>query len=377
MEIYIGSTEHSVLNFSTNETFSNPCVEKKDGHEDFYNLAQLITGLIIYPIVCFFGVIGNTLSLIVLSHRDMATSTNVYLSALAISDTIKLINDIFYFLCVLLLRTGNDDDKKIITSFYPFAHYIFNMSVCVTAWLTISVASERYIAVCIPTKAKEMCTIARARFVSTFVFVFMILVSIPYALRYKSVETHVPEFNTTCYTVQPGILGMDEFMTPYTWVQNMLRSVIPFFILIFLSSSIIHVLRKQRVKGKKFSSRNRITLMLVAVVIFFVVCIMPDALLSLFFGFGYIDENNFNRGIREITDSLLAINSAFNFVLYCTMSKIFRQTFRKIFCKNFTKLEFQGASERLMAHGENGVSVAMRESHSGNNNRDKNRETFV
>ena len=291
----------------------------------------------------------------------------------------SLINDVFYFLCVLLQWTDNDEDNRIITNFYPYAHYIFNMSVCVTAWLTISVACERYIAVCIPTKAKEMCTIARARFVSTFVFLFMVVLSIPYALRYKSVEAHAPGSNDTCYVVQPGILGMNEFMVPYTWVQNMLRSVIPFFILIFLSSSIIHALRKQRVKGKKLSSRNRITLMLVAVVIFFVVCIMPDALLSLFFGFGYIDENNFNRAIREITDSLLAINSAFNFVLYCTMSKIFRQTFRKLFCKNKTIREV-GKSERLIPNGENGVSVALKDNNSccnANNNKDNTRETFV
>ena len=119
--------------------------------------------------------------------------------------------------------------------------------------------------------------------------------------------------------------------------------------------------------------------MLVAVVIFFVVCIMPDALLSLFFGFGYIDENNFNRAIREITDSLLAINSAFNFVLYCTMSKIFRQTFRKLFCKNKTIREI-GKSERLIPNGENGVSVALKDNNSGcnaNNNKDNTRETFV
>lgn len=50
-----------------------------DEYETFYRTAQFVTGLIIYPILCITGVLGNSLSLIVLSHKDMATSTNIYL----------------------------------------------------------------------------------------------------------------------------------------------------------------------------------------------------------------------------------------------------------------------------------------------------------
>ncbi|CAL1547798.1 unnamed protein product [Lymnaea stagnalis] len=50
-----------------------------DEYESFYNTSQFVTGLIIYPILCITGVLGNSLSLIVLSHKDMATSTNIYL----------------------------------------------------------------------------------------------------------------------------------------------------------------------------------------------------------------------------------------------------------------------------------------------------------
>ena len=77
----------------------------------------------------------------------MRTSTNCYLIALAIADTIKLTNDTFYFMVILLLHT---DTQKGIYSYgylYPYAHYLFSMSVCVTAWLTVSVALERYIMV--------------------------------------------------------------------------------------------------------------------------------------------------------------------------------------------------------------------------------------
>lgn len=54
-------------------------VNGTDEYRDFYLTAQFATGLIIYPILCITGIIGNSLSLIVLSHKDMATSTNIYL----------------------------------------------------------------------------------------------------------------------------------------------------------------------------------------------------------------------------------------------------------------------------------------------------------
>lgn len=355
-----------------------PCDSEPDAHAGFYSVAQFITGLIIYPIVCILGIIGNTLTLIVLSHKDMATSTNVYLSALAVSDTIKLINDFFYFIMVVLQDQNLDKDMKIISNFYPYAHYIFNMSVCVTAWLTVSVAFERYISVCHISRAKEMCTISKAKIVSTVVFLIMIILTIPSALRYEAIHNMDNMTNVTCYKVLPSSLGNNShFMDPYTWIQNSLRSIIPLVVLIFLNARIINELRKQRVKGKKLSSRNRITLMLIAIIIFFTVCIMPDAFMSLFFGFGYVDESNLVKGIREITDSLLAVNSAFNFVLYCSMSKIFRTTFSKIFLTRCLKTK--PSKERLVNNGtcieKETKSVNRKDSNSGSGN--NNKETFV
>lgn len=50
-----------------------------DEYEEFYRNAQFVSGLIVYPILCITGILGNSLSLIILSHKDMATSTNIYL----------------------------------------------------------------------------------------------------------------------------------------------------------------------------------------------------------------------------------------------------------------------------------------------------------
>nr|KAG5687159.1 hypothetical protein BaRGS_033626 [Batillaria attramentaria] len=302
-------------------------------HEEFYLMAQYVTGLIIYPILCIIGITGNILALIVLGHKDMATSTNVYLSALAVSDTFKLLNDLMYFMILAVSLSDPLTGQIMMSSVYPYAHYIFNMSVCVTAWLTISVAAERYICVCHASKAKELCTIHRARIICSVVFVFMIILSIPSGFRYRVETVHDVRNNVTCPRVVPTALGTnDAFMIPYSWIQNSLRGIIPVFVLVYMNARIINELRKERVKGKKFSARNRITLMLIVIIFMFLVCITPDAIMSTFFGKGYVEEGYLVKGVREITDSLLAVNSAFNFLLYCSMSQAFRNTFLKIFC---------------------------------------------
>ena len=159
-----------------------------DPHEAFYVQARYVTGLVIYPVICILGLCGNTLCIVVMSQRQMRSSTNVYLLSLAISDGVKLISDLLYFIVVLLFHVDSPSGNKAYGCLYPYAHYIFNSSQCVSAWLTVSVAFERYIYVCHPTKVKRYCNMARARTVSFAVFLSMSLLAIPYAMRYRTVE---------------------------------------------------------------------------------------------------------------------------------------------------------------------------------------------
>ncbi|XP_070174097.1 FMRFamide receptor-like [Littorina saxatilis] len=150
---------------------------------EFYENARFVTGLILYPCICIPGLMGNFLTLLVLSDRNMRTSTNAFLSALAVADSIKLINDLLYFCTILLLRMDDDVGNRAYGYLYPYAHFIFSMSVCVSSWLTVSVAVERYIMVCHPTKARGVCNRARAVVVCVAVFVVMTTLALPSALR--------------------------------------------------------------------------------------------------------------------------------------------------------------------------------------------------
>ena len=323
-----------------NESDEASLVSHHEPFKDFYLRAQFITGLFCYPPICLFGLTGNALSVIVLSSSKRGvSSTSVYLIALAISDSIKLLNDSFYFLVILLLNVDPPQGNVAYGALYPYAHYFFNVSVCITAWLTVSVAAERYIMVCHAAKARSICNVQRARWLTFIVFVVMAILTIPSALRYRTIEIHDALTDTSQLEVEVTELWKNEiFVTIYTWQHNLLRSIVPLILLCTLNCFIVHALKRTRSINKRVNARHRITMMLLAVIVVFMLCVTPDAIMSTFFGYGYYEANYLARGIREITDLLLTVNSAINFVLYCTFNNAFRSNFMTIFCRRCAKL---------------------------------------
>lgn len=301
-------------------------------NENFFETAKFVNGEILMPIFCVIGLIGNAITLVVLQQKTMKTSTNVYLCALAVSDTVKLLNDGVYFAVLMLHRTNFAAANRAFGHYYPYAHFLFNMSACISSWLTVSVAVERYILVCHAVRAKTICTRERATITSAIIFFGLTILSIPSVLRYKTVIIHNDTTNQTLYEVELTNLWKNvTFTTAYTWVQTLLRSVIPLLILVVMNACIIKSLRKTRA-NKKLTSRNRVTVMLIVVILVFLVCITPDAIMSSFLGFGYHEANKLVKGIREFTDVLLAFNAATNFIVYCAFNVVFRQHFMVLFC---------------------------------------------
>ena len=312
--------------------------EEIDGKQ-FFETARFINGVILYPIICFPGIIGNIITLIVLSMKNMQTSTNVFLSALAVADITKLTNDILYFFVLLLMKIDKDSAHSAYVHIYPQAHFIFSFSLCVSSWLTVAVAIERFILVCFPTKAKFICTRTRAIVTCIIVYVVMICVSLPCAFRYKSIQVYDNETNTTSRDIEVTALWSDNnFVTIYTWVLNCLRCNIPLIILIILNTCIICSMRKARAK-KKNSRRNRVTFMMITIIMFFLVFTTPDAIMSTFLKYGYHEANNYVKGIREFSDTLLTVNAAVNFVIYCWFGYTFRQNFKKLFCQKTIQMK--------------------------------------
>lgn len=303
----------------------------------FVFVVQVVTGLVIYPLAIFPGLMGNTLTIFVMSRRNMQTSTNAFLSALAVSDSIKLINDMLYFFVTVFLRTSPGLGILAYGYLYPYAHFIFSMSVCVSSWLTVSVAVERYILVCHPTRARALWNRKRAVMLCSFIYIVMTSLAFPSALRYRTIRCLDSKTNMSRLDVEVTEIWQNQLLiTAYDWAQNLIRSIIPLLLLVVLNACIISALRRTKGKRRK-NSRHRVTIMMIVVILVFLVCITPDAILSTVFGFGYHEAGYLGKGIREITDSLLTVNAGINFLIYCAFNQVFRKSFTSICCPKKTQ----------------------------------------
>jgi hypothetical protein len=128
------------MNIETNRTI----IMDNDQDKEFFETIQLLFGLYLIPIVCLPGLIGNILCIIVFITNSMQRFlTTYFLLFLAISDTIKLSNDLLYSIVLIIQSFNQQFGKKLFRILYRYCHYINTVSTLCAAWLTLIVAIER------------------------------------------------------------------------------------------------------------------------------------------------------------------------------------------------------------------------------------------
>lgn len=132
--------------FFANSSRSRGGIGDENKHRELFEAAQQITGLYLLPVISLIGIFGNVCNVLVFANSKKY-STNVYLVALALSDILKLANDFIYFLVTLIGRIDPPLAERLFSALYLYSHYVFVMTAINTAWLTCTIAIDRYITV--------------------------------------------------------------------------------------------------------------------------------------------------------------------------------------------------------------------------------------
>lgn len=119
-------------------------MNNNDDNKAFFETIQLVIGLYLIPIVCIPGLVGNILCIIVFINNTMQRLlTTHFLLFLALSDTIKLSNDLLYSIVLIIQAFDQQLGKNLFRILYRYCHYINTVSTLCAAWLTLVVAIER------------------------------------------------------------------------------------------------------------------------------------------------------------------------------------------------------------------------------------------
>ncbi|VDI26462.1 Hypothetical predicted protein [Mytilus galloprovincialis] len=295
-------------------------------------------------IIIVLGLVGNSLTVIVLTRRTMHSSTNCYLTALAVWDGMVLLGTF----CLMVLPQLSVGFKGyvfpyIVKYIYPFAL----IAQTATLWLTVSFTVERYIAVCHPLKAARMCTIARARLVIAFVSVTSFLFNVNRWFDYEIISRDNNTTNTTELDYAFTDFGKNNVYRQvyFLWLYLFIMFFIPLTSLAVLNTFLIFAVRRSHQQRKDMNVRqsreNNVTIMLVSVVIVFMICQLPALVYNVAFSVNsYVIHMYGWQILSTIRNFMVTFNSAINFILYCAFGQKFRRTFIRTFC-------------RCLVHGEN------------------------
>ncbi|KAK6186580.1 hypothetical protein SNE40_008594 [Patella caerulea] len=326
----------------------------------------------ISAIVCTFGIMANIANIIVLTRKNMISSTNTILMWLAVADLFTMMSYLPFAFCFYIFREPNLD-RFLTRSFARIAFLLFHASfsmVChtVAIWLTIALAIFRYIYICMPTKGAMYCSLRRAKQTILVVYVLTVILCVPNYIsnRYYTQTAVVNSSRLDNSTNQTNVLvietvylpgsmeGSDMAVAIFTlnsWIQAILFKLIPCAMLTTLTILLIHAMHKayrkrmrlksqgRKAESEKHGEHNRTTGMLLAVVVLFTLTELPQGILTLMniFKQHQCFRQHVYDSLGDLVDTMALLNNSINFVLYCSMSKQFRDTFMGIFCNCFTK----------------------------------------
>lgn len=296
---------------------------------------------VLLSIVCIFGILGNTFSLIVLSREKTKSSITCYLQHLAVYDLLYLICKIFLNVMHVFSDHQRNDTilrklKTICLSPFPFilatAYTVRTGSI----WATVGLSFERYVVICHPLKAVTFCTFRKTILFNLLIASFVLFFSLPRFFENVTVKQFDNSSNETLTILRKTPFGESYlFLRVYDGLNIVVNNVLPFLFLFFFNICIYRALKQARNARQNMTEKQKsdakVTRILFCVVAIFFICYAPSCLfvISTMTGLG---GQTFDEYLINVLYLVEGINSSVNFIIYCAVGKNFRETASRLFC---------------------------------------------
>ena len=310
----------------------------------------------IAAVVCVWGIAANLANIVVLTRKHMISSTNAILMWLAVADLLTMVSYFPVSIHFYIMK-----DPRLVFPTSKSVHWIrfmlFHINFTVVAhtvaiWLTIMLAMWRYLFICYPTTGSQFRSMKNAKIVIFLVYILSGIICIPNFMSTTYVQAIFPQKPT------PNVSSFEFYRLNNSaivshhpelenwnyWIQAFLIKLIPcavltvFTILLIIAMTKANKRRMQlKSQGRKDESdrareHNRTTAMLLAVVGLFLLTEFPQGILTLCNIFIQNFFTDVYWPLGDLLDIMALLNNSINFVLYCTMSRQFRDTFVSTFC---------------------------------------------
>lgn len=223
----------------------SPCIQLESETVNFF---RFVTNGLFINIIGLLGILGNIISMIILSRPQMRSSINYLLIGLARIDTVLIITSILLF----GLPGIYPYSKCLFTYYYiVYPHIVFfvfplaMVSQTASVYLTITVSLERFVAVCHPLKARSLCTYGRARIYVIGIVIFSVMYNLPRLWEGNAQGHWHKEYNVTVYCPQQTSFRDNHLYKEIYihWMYLMCMYLLPFGSLAVLNACIYRQVR--------------------------------------------------------------------------------------------------------------------------------------
>lgn len=336
--------------FSNVSSHNDNITGNKALYEDVYHVLYTY-GL---PTICICGFLGNVMNLIILAGKRIQTqlrsaerSANIGLIALAVADMSFCISA---FPSTFLPMDNVFTHKGFLAYYGCYCAAVINIFIMTSTWVTVTMSSERYLAIRHPLKSRNIITLERSKVVIVLVYILSAIFNIPVFWRYALIEVRCD--SVVKYQIQPQVID-ENFDHAYRAMWAAIGNFIPLVILLWCNIGLMREVHKSYAMRKQMNGNagihtshasdkeaNRITITLVAIVVMFFILVAPSEVMKqVAYLVGGDLSSNYTYLIIEVIYNLLqTINFSANFIIYCIVNPSFRKTMKEMFCFQYQKL---------------------------------------
>ncbi|XP_072383943.1 FMRFamide receptor [Diabrotica undecimpunctata] len=327
-----------IVNANPNDTDFQSCILDSETIVFF----QFVVNGLLMNFIGVLGVLGNIISMIILSRPQMRSSINYLLIGLARVDTVLIITSMLLFgLPGLYPYSG-----MLFTYFYvvlphiaPVVYPLATVVQTASVYLTVTVSLERFVAVCHPLRARSLCTYGRARIYVVGIIIFSAMYNLPKLWETTVQKEWSERDNTTIYCVRESELrGNETYIHIYIhWLYLICMYLVPFVALAVLNACIYRqVLRANKERQRLSRNQKReigLATMLLGVVVVFFICNLLPLVINIIETFQVQIPFELDY-LLQTSNLLVTINSSVNFIIYVIFGEKFKRLFLILFCNN-------------------------------------------
>ena len=304
---------------------------------------DFIMGILIPGIFCVFGILGNSVSLVVLSSDRSRCPTFVTLKALAISDIILLFFALVQQVIPVYILISHCVHVVCLNIGYIriYTWPVICIAQMTSVWLTVLISAERYSAICRPLHAPGMCNVSRVKISIVTLTIISFLFNLPKFFEFYPKEDIMAETNLTFITLGDTELRRDPL---YRYLYNtasycLLVYALPLIVITILNINIVIQLRKARIRWEDLNRQQqrevKATAIPLCIVGVFFICGTQSLIAFILDAIFVNQQHSWLQTYTAVVNLFVIFNSAVNFVIFYLFGSKFRALLRmQVTCRH-------------------------------------------